>query len=72
MTRNAATDAEAVRAALREGDELALLDVRTERELATGHPLFAASFTRQRLEVMALDLLPRRDVPIGMVVCATS
>lgn len=41
-----------------------MLDVRTERLHATGHPLFAASFPRQRLEVLALDLLPRRDVPI--------
>jgi len=52
------------REVLREGGELALLDVRTERLHATGHPLFAASFPRQRLEAMARDLLPRRDVPI--------
>ena len=31
---------------------------------ATGHPLFAASFPRQRLEASALELLPRRDVPV--------
>jgi rhodanese-related sulfurtransferase len=59
-----------IRRALRQGDELALLDVRTEREHATGHPLFAASFPRQRLEAMALERLPRRDVPV-VVVAAT-
>ncbi|HEU4841421.1 MAG TPA: rhodanese-like domain-containing protein [Ilumatobacteraceae bacterium] len=56
-----------VRDLLSGGGEIALLDVRSERLHATGHPLFAACFPRQRLEVMALDLLPRRDVPIVVV-----
>ena len=60
----------AVREVLRSGGEVALLDVRTEREHATGHPLFATSFPRQQLEVLALDRLPRRDVPI-VVLAAT-
>src|SRR4051812_16324899 len=63
-TRGLETTAADVVAMLRRRQEVALLDVRTERLHATGHPLFAASFPRQRLEVSALDLLPRRDVPI--------
>lgn len=58
---------EEVRALLRAGREVALLDVRPEPVHAEGHPLFAASFPRQRLEVLALDLLPRRDVPIVLL-----
>ena len=53
-----------VRALLGGGHEIVLLDVRDERVHATGHPLFAASFPRQRLEASALELLPRRDVPV--------
>src|SRR5262249_5530133 len=63
-TRADETAAADVVGMLRRREEVALLDVRTERAHATGHPLFAASFPRQRLEVAALDLLPRRDVPI--------
>ena len=54
----------AVRELLGDGREIALLDVRDERLHATGHPLFAASFPRARLEALALALLPRRDVPV--------
>jgi rhodanese-related sulfurtransferase len=44
--------------------EVALLDVREEDPFAKGHPLFAANLPLSRLELEALDRLPRRDVRI--------
>ncbi|MBB5046906.1 rhodanese-related sulfurtransferase [Rhodopseudomonas rhenobacensis] len=62
MTRTA-TVAE-VRAALIEGREIALFDVREEAPYSRGHPLFAVSLPLSRLELNVLDLAPRLDAPI--------
>ena len=56
------TDYFAVRSALVERSEIALLDVREEDPHAQCHPLFAANFPVSRLEADAYALLPRRDV----------
>ena len=48
--------------------ELALLDLREEGTFADGHLLFAVPMPLSRLEMMACDLVPRRDVAI--VLCA--
>ena len=53
-----------VRACLLERREIAFLDVREEAPHATGHPLFAADFPLNRIELDAYTKLPRRDVPI--------
>jgi len=53
-----------VRAALLEGREIALLDVREEDPHAQAHPLFAANFPLARIELDAYAKLPRRDVAI--------
>lgn len=52
----------AVRSALLERREIALLDVREEDPHAQCHPLFAANFPLSRVEADAYALLPRRDV----------
>src|SRR6195256_4554029 len=62
MTRIVSTPA--VRAALIEGREIALLDVREEGPYSRGHPLFAVSLPLSRLELKVLDLVPRFDAPI--------
>ncbi|MDR3352524.1 MAG: rhodanese-related sulfurtransferase [Zoogloeaceae bacterium] len=54
----------AVRAALLERREIALLDVREEAPHAEGHPLFAANLPLSRLELDVLERLPRRSTPI--------
>jgi rhodanese-related sulfurtransferase len=54
----------AVRRALLDRSEIALLDLRPEGRFARGHPLFAASFPVGRLEAEAGDRLPRRSVPV--------
>ncbi|MBC8339093.1 MAG: thiosulfate sulfurtransferase [Rhodospirillales bacterium] len=51
-----------------EGGELALMDLREEGTFGDGHLLFAVPMPLSRLEMIADDLLPRRDVPI--VLCA--
>ncbi|MDB5958083.1 rhodanese-like domain-containing protein [Ramlibacter sp.] len=61
------TSSETVRAALRSGAEIALLDVREEDPFSRAHPLFAAQLSLARLELDAPWRLPRRDVSI--VVC---
>src|SRR5258708_9370260 len=53
-----------VRAALIEGREMALLDVREEGPYSRGHPLFAVSLPLSRIELKVLDLVPRSDAPI--------
>ena len=58
------TTAADVRRALLFKQELALLDLRTEAAFATGHPLFAANLTVDRIALEAPTRLPRRDVPI--------
>ncbi|ATE60693.1 rhodanese-related sulfurtransferase [Thauera sinica] len=54
----------AVRAALLERREIALLDVREEDPHAQAHPLFAANLPLARIELDAYAKLPRRDAPI--------
>ena len=44
--------------------EIALIDLREEDPFAKDHPLFAANLALSRLEVDALDRLPRQDVRI--------
>jgi rhodanese-related sulfurtransferase len=44
--------------------EIAILDLREEDAFARGHPLFAANLPLSRLELEALDRLPRKDVRI--------
>jgi rhodanese-related sulfurtransferase len=53
-----------VRAALIEGREIALLDVREEGPYSRGHPLFAVSLPLGRIEIRVFDLVPRLDAPI--------
>jgi rhodanese-related sulfurtransferase len=44
--------------------EIALVDLREEGPYAKDHPLFAANLPLGRLEIEALDRIPRRDTPI--------
>jgi rhodanese-related sulfurtransferase len=44
--------------------EIALIDLREENPFAKAHPLFAACLPLSRLELEALDAIPRRDTPI--------
>ena len=53
-----------VRAALIDGREIALLDVREEGPYSRGHPLFAVSLPLGRIELKVLDLVPRQDAPV--------
>ncbi len=58
------TDTASVRAALIDGREIALLDVREEAIFAEGHPLFAASLALGRIEMEIFDRIPRRTTAI--------
>ncbi|MDB4974218.1 MAG: Rhodanese domain protein [Myxococcaceae bacterium] len=51
-----------VRALLLTRREVAIIDLRTEADFATGHPLFAAQLTPAQLASEAPQRLPRRDV----------
>lgn len=53
-----------VRAALRAGREIALVDVREEDPFAQAHPLWAVQLSAGRLELDAPWRLPRRDVTV--------
>jgi rhodanese-related sulfurtransferase len=53
-----------VRLALLAREEIALLDVRHEAAFASGHPLFAANMSADRITLEAPTRLPRKDVPI--------
>jgi len=53
-----------VRAALLQGSEIALIDVREEDPYAQAHPLWAANFPLSRLELDAWERIPRRDTRI--------
>jgi len=53
-----------VRLDLIAGREIALIDLREEDPFAKDHPLFAANLPLSRLELEALDRLPRKDVRI--------
>jgi rhodanese-related sulfurtransferase len=56
----------AVRAALRQRREIALIDVRDEHPYAQSHPLFAVQMAADRIEREAPWRLPRRDVTIAV------
>ena len=56
-----------LRELLQGGGELALLDVREQGVHYQGHPFFACSLPVSRLEMMALDLVPRKKVPLVLL-----
>jgi len=60
-------DAEALKAMIRDGGELALLDVREEGEFGEGHMLLATPKPYSVLEQGLGDLLPRRSVRTVLV-----
>jgi len=53
-----------VHQALRQNEEIALLDVREEDPFAQCHPLFAAQMSLGRLEADAWTRIPRLDTPV--------
>jgi len=55
---------QAVRQALLDRSEIALIDVREEDPYAQQHPLWAANFPLSKLELEAWTRIPRRDTPI--------
>ncbi|VTQ53085.1 molybdopterin biosynthesis protein MoeB [Campylobacter jejuni] len=55
-----------LRDALREGQEVALIDLREEAAFATGHPLFAANLALSKLELEILDRVPNRRTAITL------
>src|ERR1700744_4954479 len=59
-----AVSASQIRLALLAREEIALLDVRHEAAFASGHPLFAANMSADRIALEAGTRLPRKDVPI--------
>ena len=59
--------AQALRAMLLDGAELALLDMREERIFSEGHLLFARSLPLSRLELRMARLVPRRATRIVLV-----
>ncbi|HBO80940.1 MAG TPA: sulfurtransferase, partial [Cupriavidus sp.] len=54
----------AVRQALLDRTEIALIDVREEDPYAQQHPLWAANFPLSKLELEAWARIPRRDTRI--------
>lgn len=60
-------DAQALRAKIAAGGELAILDVREEGVHARSHLLLASSCPVSRLEFLAERLVPRRDAPVVLV-----
>jgi rhodanese-related sulfurtransferase/predicted metal-dependent enzyme (double-stranded beta helix superfamily) len=65
--RNPQVPAGEVKAMLRDGRELALIDVREEGVFATGHMLFVSSLPLSRLELGIAALVPRRATRIVAV-----
>lgn len=59
-------DAAEIQQALRQQQEVALVDVRDEALYAQGHPLFAVNIPLSKLELEWLDRLPRRDTAITL------
>lgn len=53
-----------VREKLRDGEEIALFDLREEGPFAAAHPLFAVNLPLGRIEERLAGLAPRRDAPI--------
>ncbi|MDB5954848.1 rhodanese-like domain-containing protein [Ramlibacter sp.] len=62
--RHALVSPAALKAALHDGAEIALLDVRETGVFARGHLLFAASAPLWRLELLIAKLVPRRDTRV--------
>lgn len=60
-------DAPALKAALADGQEIALLDVRETGVHTKGHPLLAVSAPLWRLELLIDRLVPRRDTRIVLL-----
>ncbi|WP_130830948.1 rhodanese homology domain-containing protein [[Erwinia] mediterraneensis] len=52
--------------ALRQQQEVALVDVRDEALYARGHPLFAVNIPLSKLELELLDRIPRRTTPVTL------
>jgi len=65
--RAAAVEAWQVKAMLRDGGELALLDVREEGVFARSHLLFATPLPLSRLELGLAALVPRRSTRIVLI-----
>ncbi len=59
--------AAAVKAAIGDGEELALLDVREEAAFSLGHLLFASNLPLSRQEVEAPFLVPRREARVIVI-----
>jgi len=57
-------DARALKQALKEPGEIALLDVRETGAYSQGHPLFAVPVPYSRLELEIERLVPRRETPV--------
>ncbi len=57
-------DARALKAALHDGGEIALLDAREELTFGERHLLMAACLPLGRVEVLAADMVPRRSVRV--------
>ncbi|MCU5771364.1 rhodanese homology domain-containing protein [Erwiniaceae bacterium BAC15a-03b] len=53
-----------IRQALRQQQEVALIDVREEEAFAAGHPLFAANIALSKLELEILNRIPRLTTPV--------
>lgn len=60
----AVVTAEAAKASLHAGEEIAFLDVREAAAFGEGHPLFAVPCPFSRLELSAVALVPRSDCPV--------
>lgn len=58
---------QALKEMIRDGEELAILDVREEGQFARAHLLFAASLPLSHLEMRAASLVPRRNVRVVVV-----
>ncbi|WPB56545.1 rhodanese-like domain-containing protein [Xylophilus sp. GOD-11R] len=65
--RHAAISPQALKAALADGEEIAVLDVRETGVFTHRHLLFAASAPLWRLELLIDRLVPRRDTRIVLV-----
>lgn len=59
--------AEAAKARLHAGGEIAFLDVREAAAFGEGHPLFAVPCPFSRLELSAVALVPRADCPLLLI-----
>ncbi len=64
LERIATASAADIRTALLAGDEIAIVDVRSEHAFALGHPLFAAQIPLDRIEAEARWRIPRLATPI--------